>query len=197
MNGEKKETIWTAANFFSLVRILLIPLFLYLLIRQKNLWALVVFFMAGSTDLLDGMAARIWNQKTKIGGLLDPAADKLLMTASVIILSIKSVSQPNSIPLWLTLLIIGRDLAITVSAFVLYKRIGQKTFPPSIWGKASTVCQMGIVFLVLLFNVLQTKPSFMIWLYGLTFFLTFVSGMQYGRWGFQLLSHSQSKAPNI
>lgn len=192
MNIEKRETFWTVANFFSLLRILLIPLFLYMLIRHELLWALVVFFVASSTDLLDGMAARIWNQTTKIGGLLDPAADKLLMAASIIALSIKSVSRPNTIPLWLTVIIISRDLAITTSAFVLYKRIGQKKFPPSVWGKASTVCQMGIVFLVLLFNVFQTAPFFMTWLYGLTFFFTFVSGVQYGRWGYRLLSHSKA-----
>jgi cardiolipin synthase len=196
MNEKRRETVWTAANFFSLLRILLIPLVLYLLIHQEVLWALVVFFAASSTDLLDGMAARFWNQRTKIGGLLDPAADKLLMAASIIVLSIKSVSGPNTIPLWLTVIIISRDLAITISAVVLYKRIGQKTFPPSVWGKASTVCQMGIVFSVLLFNVLQTVPSFMTWLYGLTLVLTFVSGIQYGRWGYRLLSQSQPKAHN-
>jgi CDP-diacylglycerol--glycerol-3-phosphate 3-phosphatidyltransferase len=197
MKEEKRETVWTVANFFSLLRILLTPLFLYMLIHQEVLYALVVFFVASSTDLLDGMAARMWNQKTKIGGLLDPAADKLLMAASIIVLSIKSVSQPNTIPLWLTIIIISRDLAITTSALVLYKRIGQKRFPPSAWGKASTVCQMGIVFLVLLFNVLQTAPSFMTWLYVLTLFFTFVSGVQYGRWGYRLLSQPHSKARNF
>lgn len=197
MNEKRKETVWTAANFFSLLRILLIPFFLYLLIQKEVLWALIIFFAASSTDLLDGMAARFWNQKTKVGGLLDPAADKLLMTASIIVLSIKSLSNPNAIPLWLAVLIIGRDLAITISAFVLYKRIGQKSFPPSFWGKSSTVCQMGIVFLVLLFNVLRTVPSFMIWLYGLTFVLTFVSGIQYGRWGYHLLTQPHSKAHNF
>ncbi len=197
MNEKKSETLWTAANFFSLLRILLIPLFLYLLIHQEALWALVVFIAASSTDLLDGMAARFWNQRTRIGGLLDPAADKLLMASSIIVLSIKSVSSPNTIPLWLTVIIISRDLAITISAFVLYKRIGQKTFPPSLWGKASTVCQMGIVFLVLLFNVLQTVPSFMVWLYGLTLVFTFVSGVQYGRWGYRLLSQPHNKAHNF
>jgi cardiolipin synthase len=197
MNEKKRETFWTAANLFSLLRILLIPFFLYLLIHQEVLWALVVFFAASSTDLLDGMAARFWNQRTKIGGLLDPAADKLLMAASIIVLSIKSVSSPNTIPLWLTVIIICRDLAITISALVLYKRIGQKTFPPSIWGKLSTVCQMGVVFSVLLFNVLQTVPSFMTWFYVLTLVFTFVSGVQYGRWGYRLLSQPHSKAKNF
>jgi cardiolipin synthase len=189
MNDEKKERFWTIANFFSILRVLLIPLFLYLFIRQKVFEALVVFLAASATDLLDGMAARLWHQRTKIGALLDPAADKLLMTASIIVLSIKSVSQPNAIPLWLTAIIISRDLAITISAYILYKQRGQKIFPPSVWGKASTVCQMGIVLLVLLLNALQTSPPFMTWLYGLTLFFTVISGIHYGIWGYRLLFH--------
>jgi cardiolipin synthase len=189
MNDEKRERFWTIANFFSILRVLLIPLFLYLFIRQKVFEALVVFLAASATDLLDGMAARLWHQRTKIGALLDPAADKLLMTASIIVLSIKSVSQPNAIPLWLTAIIISRDLAITISAYILYKQRGQKIFPPSVWGKASTVCQMGIVLLVLLLNALQTSPPFMTWLYGLTLFFTVISGIHYGIWGYRLLFH--------
>jgi cardiolipin synthase len=192
MNDKKRERFWTIANFFSILRVLLIPLFLYLFIRQKIFEALVVFIAASATDLLDGMAARLWHQRTKIGGLLDPAADKLLMTASVIVLSIKSVSQPNAIPLGLTAIIISRDLAITISAYVLYKQRGQKIFPPSVWGKASTVCQMGIVLLVLLLNALQASPPFMTWLYGLTLFFTVISGINYGLWGYRLLSHPRS-----
>ncbi len=189
MNDEKRERFWTIANFFSILRVLLIPLFLYLFIRQKVFEALVVFLAASATDLLDGMAARLWHQRTRIGGLLDPAADKLLMTASVIVLSIKSVSHPNAIPLWLTAIIISRDLSITISAYVLYKQRGQKIFPPSVWGKASTVCQMGIVLLVLLLNALQASSPFMTWLYGLTLFFTVISGIHYGIWGYRLFSH--------
>lgn len=192
MNDEKRERFWTIANFFSILRVLLIPLFLYLLIRQKVYEALVVFLVASTTDLLDGMAARLWHQRTKIGRLLDPAADKLLMTASIIILSIESVSQPNTIPLWLTVTIISRDLAISISAYVLYKLRGQKTFLPSVWGKTSTVCQMGLVLLVLLLNAMQTSPPFMIWLYSLTLFLTILSGIHYGIWGCRLLSRPRS-----
>ncbi len=192
MNDEMRERFWTIANFFSILRVILIPLFLYLLTRQKVYEALVVFLVASATDLLDGMAARLWHQRTKIGGLLDPAADKLLMTSSIIVLSIDSVSQPNTIPLWLTVTIISRDIAISISAYVLYKLRGQKTFSPSVWGKASTVCQMGLVLLVLLLNALQASPPFMIWLYGLTLFLTVISGIHYGLWGCRLLSRPQS-----
>jgi cardiolipin synthase len=180
MAEQKEERLWTVPNFFSMLRIFLIPLFLYMLLQNKALHAMIVFLFASSTDVLDGMTARIWDQKTKIGGLLDPAADKLLMTTAVIILSIPSVSQPNTIPLWLTVAIIGRDIAIVSVSFVMYKLRGHTKFPPSLTGKTSTVCQMGVILCVLLLNVLDRTPVFLSWLYILTFSLTFISGFGYG-----------------
>jgi len=180
MKQQTKERFWTIPNLFSMLRICLIPLFLYVMLQNHILEALVIFALASTTDVLDGMAARIWNQKTKIGGLLDPAADKLLMTAAIIILSFPSVSQPNTIPLWLTATIIGRDVAIVFAAFLMYKLRGHTKFPPSLLGKGSTVCQMGVIFCVLLLNVLGRAPGFLIWLYILTFVLTIISGIGYG-----------------
>ena len=191
MSKQAKERFWTIPNFFSMLRILLIPLFLYMMYQNKVLEALVVFCVASVTDILDGMTARIWHQKTKIGGLLDPAADKLLMTAAIIILSLPSVSQPNTIPLWLTVVVIGRDIAIVSAAFLMYRLRGQKKFLPSLSGKASTVCQMGIILCVLLLNILDRTPAFLAWLYILTFALTFISGFGYGLRGVRSLSRPQ------
>ena len=188
MSKEERNRFWTLANLFSILRILLIPVFVTLVIQQKILAALLFFLAASATDVLDGMAARAFHQKTKIGGLLDPAADKLLMTAAIIILSFPSLSQPNTVPLWLAILIIGRDLAIVISAFVLFKLRGQKSFPPSLLGKASTVSQMGIILCVLFLNVLNISPPFTQWLYVFAFVLTFVSGFKYGIWGYRILS---------
>lgn len=190
MNKQKEERLWTVPNFFSMLRIFLIPLFLYMLLQNKALHAMIVFLFASSTDVLDGMTARIWDQKTKIGGLLDPAADKLLMTTAVIILSIPSVSQPNTIPLWLTVAIIGRDIAIVSVSFVMYKLRGHTKFPPSLTGKTSTVCQMGVILCVLLLNVLDRTPVFLSWLYLLTFSLTFISGFGYGLRGIRSFKDS-------
>lgn len=192
MKDQKKERIWTVPNFFSMLRIFLIPLFLYMLLQNRVLQAMIIFLFASTTDILDGMTARIWDQKTKIGGLLDPAADKLLMTAAIIILSIPSVSQPNTIPLWLTVAIIGRDIAIVSAAFVLYKLRGHTKFPPSLTGKISTVCQMGVILCVLLLNVLARTPGFLSWLYILTLTLTLVSGFGYGLKGFRSLSKTEN-----
>jgi cardiolipin synthase len=190
MTKQRKERFWTIPNFFSMIRIFLIPLFLYMMLYGKGLQALIVFLIASSTDILDGMTARVWDQKTHIGGLLDPAADKLLMTSAVIILSIPSVSQPNSIPLWLAVVIIGRDIAIVSAACVMYIWKGHTKFPPSLIGKTSTVCQMGVILCVLLLNVWDKTPAFLSWLYTLTFVLTILSGFGYGWSGIRSLKDS-------
>ena len=191
MKEKTEERFWTIPNFFSMLRICLIPLFLYMMLQNHILEALVVFLIASTTDVLDGMTARIWDQKTKIGGLLDPAADKLLMTAAIIILSLPSVSQPNTIPLWLTIAIIGRDIAIVFAAFLMYRLRRHTKFPPSLLGKASTVLQMGVILCVLLLNVLERAPVFLAWLYIVTFALTIISGIGYGRRGFKSLLRSE------
>jgi len=190
MIERKRERFWNIPNFFSMLRILLTPLFLYSMIKHKVLEALIVFLLASTTDILDGMTARLWHQKTKIGELLDPAADKLLMTAAVIILSIQSVSQPNAIPLWLAVSIIGRDIVIVSAAFVMYKWKGHTEFPPSLLGKASTVFQMGIILCVLLLNVLGKTSAFLLWVYIITFVLTILSGLGYGLSGMRWLKDS-------
>jgi cardiolipin synthase len=192
MKEKTEERFLTIPNFISLLRIFLIPLFLYMMLQNNILEALVVFLIASTTDLLDGMTARIWNQKTKIGGLLDPAADKLLMTAAIIILSLPSVSQPNTIPLWLMIAIIGRDIAIVFAAFLMHKLRGHTKFPPTLLGKASTVCQLGVILCVLLLNVLDRTPGFLGYLYILTFALTIISGIGYGLREYRSLLRSTS-----
>jgi len=191
MNKLAEERFWNIPNFFSTLRILLIPFFIYMMLQNKLLEALVVFCVASTTDILDGLTARIWHQRTKIGGLLDPAADKLLMTTAIIVLSLPTLSRPNTIPLWLTVAIIGRDIVIVSAAVVIYKLKGQKKFPPSLSGKASTVCQMGVILCVLLFNIRNTSPGFLPGLYILTFVLTLISGFGYGFRGFRSSSRSK------
>lgn len=191
MKEGTKDRFWNVPNFFSMLRIFLIPLFLFLMLQNLMLEALIVFLIAGATDILDGMAARLLDQKTKIGGLIDPAADKLLMTSAIIVLSFPSVSNPNTIPLWLMVAVIGRDIAIVSAALVMYKLKGQTKFPPTLLGKASTVCQMGVILCVLLMNFLEEVPGFLLWLYIPTFALTIISGIGYGLRGWGSLSRTE------
>lgn len=176
---DKTNLLFTVPNCISLSRIIIIPFFLWLLMSGKSTAALIVFTAAALTDLLDGMAARILRQKSKLGALLDPAGDKLLMTAALIGLSIPNLDLPNSIPLWLTTLIIGRDLFIVGSAFILYKTRGQNRFPPSFLGKITTFTQMSLLVLILLLNAVNKTSGALLWAFILTAVLTLLSWMQY------------------
>jgi cardiolipin synthase len=174
-----RSDIFTIPNALSLFRILLVPIFLWSLLNHRSLEALIIFFIAGITDLLDGMAARIWHQRSKLGVVLDPAGDKLLMATSFVALTIPSLGRPNTIPLWLTATVILRDLLISGGALYGYLAWKQKTFFPTLLGKISTGCQVGMIFFVLLFNERRIAPWLMPWIYGITLFWTLASGVQY------------------
>ncbi|MDD8027685.1 MAG: CDP-alcohol phosphatidyltransferase family protein [Acidobacteriota bacterium] len=178
--------VWTVPNVISLCRVLLTPVFLWAVLAHRTRAALLIFLIAGLTDLLDGLAARMLRVRSKLGMILDPAADKFLMAAAVIILTVKSLAAPNALPLGLTLLVFGRDLILAVGALVAYRRWGETTFPPSILGKASTAFQMGMIVLVLLLNDLGQAPVWMAWVYGVAAALTAGSGIDYTLYGLRL-----------
>lgn len=188
MSKKKRSDILNLPNILSLLRIFLIPVFLVLMVNQKITEAFIVFLLAGLTDVLDGFAARLLHLKTKIGAFLDPAADKLLMTASFIILTLPALNSPNVIPVWLTVSVIGRDLLIASAAFVLFKLKGQKTFLPSLLGKTCTVLQVLVPLLVLFLNVRQISSSLLTWLYYLTLVFTLLSAIHYSFIGYRMLS---------
>lgn len=193
MEAKDKTLLLTLPNILSFLRILLVPVFVAAILHKKAFEALAIFTLAGLTDVLDGFTARIWRQKTKIGAFLDPAADKLLLTASFVLLSFSSLSFPNFFPLLLTVVVIGRDLIIAMGSFVIYRLKNQKTFYPSLLGKASTVCQTGAVFLVLFFNYLGVSRPFIDWIFYLVLAITLLSGFQYFAKGFTLLFRPPKK----
>ena len=179
MLKETKKNLFTAANILSMLRILLIPVLITLMLQHKVIQAFLVFLIAVTTDLLDGIAARMWQQKTKLGTFLDPAADKLLMASTFIILSIPAVSTPNTIPVWLVVVVILRDLYI-VSGTLIFIRLTKKTeVNPSMTGKICTVVEMGLLTLVLLYNSLGKAPSYLGPVYLLTMVLSLLSAGHY------------------
>jgi cardiolipin synthase len=182
-----KSAVLTIPNLLSTVRILLIPVFLWAMINKKPREALLFFFIAGLTDLLDGFTARIWHQRSKIGTILDPAGDKLLMTASYIVLTLPSLAFPNHIPLWLTATVFFRDLLIVTGALIAFLTWKQKIFIPSLLGKISTGCQVGLVFLVLLLNYFRATHGLVFWACLITLFWTVASGTRYFVFGLAVL----------
>src|ERR1043166_6995513 len=147
-----RSAVLTTANQLTILRIIFVPVFLICLTEGQWGWALAVFVAAGLTDMFDGLIARRFGQKASIGAVLDPIADKLLMTTSVIILSIPQMGFPNTIPRWLMILVISRDVFILLVSLIIVLMVGWRVFRPTAYGKASTVLQVGTVLAVLFAN---------------------------------------------
>jgi len=119
-----------------------IPCFVLLLIYGYLKSATAVFIVAGITDGLDGLLARWLQQKTALGSFLDPMADKLLITAAFVTLTIPSVPVVFHIPVWLTITSISRDLVIALAVLIIHLHTGHTHFPPSLLGKWTTTAQL-------------------------------------------------------
>jgi cardiolipin synthase len=140
--------------------------------------ALWIFLLAGITDALDGWIARRFAMRSVVGAYLDPLADKLLVTAAYVSLTIP-LGQEVVIPLWLTILALFRDFLILLMAAVLYLVEGLRRFPPSKLGKAATFAHVATVLVVLLANVFDLPTMVPTGFFYLTFALVILSGFSY------------------
>jgi cardiolipin synthase (CMP-forming) len=129
-----------------------VPCFVLLIIYGHPKAATVLFLLAGVTDGLDGLLARKLQQKTVLGSFLDPMADKILLTAAFITLTIPSLNPVLSIPIWLTVLTISRDLIIAISVLIIHLQTQHSSFPPSLLGKCTTAVQLLMVGVCMLAN---------------------------------------------
>lgn len=130
--------VLTVPNQLTFLRILLIPLFVMLVSYGYLGGALLVFALAGLTDGLDGLIARKAHQRSSLGAWLDPMADKLLLVTTFVVLTIPGLELTNHMPLWLTILIISRDIVIVGVVAIVNLAVGPRTFRPSFLGKAAT-----------------------------------------------------------
>ena len=171
--------ILTVANQLTFLRILAVPVFVLLLLYGYLGWALVVFIGAGATDALDGLIARRANQRTSLGAWLDPMADKLLVVTTFIVLTSPTVDVTNHIPLWLTVLLISRDIVIVGVVAVVNLAIGPRTFRPSALGKAATATYLVVSLVFLYFNWRQERSIFVDLAVYAALALTLVSSFDY------------------
>ena len=192
----------TTANKVTILRMLLIPFFvveaLYYVKTGKEwfrLAAILAFGIASICDGVDGYIARHYNQRSELGAVLDPLADKLLLVSGIILFTFNNEPYFGSIPLWLTGTIIGRDLLLMVGWAVIHSTVGKVTVRPRMLGKIATVLQMISIIWVLLQWDTQFHPA---WFWSLTLgaaFCTGISGLLYVWDGMkQLASHPHSSA---
>jgi cardiolipin synthase (CMP-forming) len=171
--------ILTTANQLTLLRMIFIPIFVVLLVYDMPGWAFLVFILAGITDGLDGLIARLFQQKTQLGAYLDPLADKLLLTTSFVALSTKTLGLPITIPLWLTIFVLSRDIVLVASALMIALSTNHRRFRPSIYGKATTFMQILTVLVVLYFNWMNMSHPLLRWVFIGTGAITIFSGLHY------------------
>ena len=175
------------ANKISIARIILIPFFIASIVYNRIEIALALFILAVISDGVDGFIARSLDQKTKLGTILDPLADKMLLLSAYICLSIAS-SIPSSLrlPPYVPIIVISRDAIIVLGSIMIHIITGDLKVAPSAWGKITTFFQMMTIVSVL------TKFNYPYIVWNVTAALTVVSGIGYVMKGSRILSENHT-----
>lgn len=184
----------SAPNLLTLMRLIFVPFVVVAIQQQKYEWALGIFIVAGITDGLDGLLARILQQKTTLGQYLDPIADKLLLSTMFLMLSIAHVIR------WpFTIMVFSRDIIILIVCTLLYATGTMKVFRPSWFGKANTAVQIVSVPMALIYEIVHSDWARLgkRWSLWATAVLTTVSGVHYvWRLAFDLRGTKNEDAEN-
>jgi len=192
------STILTIPNILTFMRMGLIPVFVSLVYYGYSKWALAVFLIAGISDGIDGFLARKFKQESELGTIIDPIADKLLMTVAFIILTLPNVLPPTRhlpIPFWVTASVIGRDVLIITIAAAINIITGFRGFKPSFWGKMSTLVQVIGISLVMLAAV-TGYSIFLPTTYFIIVLLVVVSGVHYVFQVASLMKNEEQASPS-
>jgi cardiolipin synthase len=171
-------------NIITLIRILLTPLLIYLLLDHRIGQALIVFFIAGVTDALDGLIARLFDQKSKLGAYLDPLADKLLLGSSFLLLGYLGL-----IPKWLVVIAVSRDVIISLGVVTMLLHQVPLEINPSFLSKLTTLVQIVTVCASLSSFYFSVPFFFNSILYGLTGTLCLISCLHYIFLGIRILEY--------
>ena len=172
----------TIPNLITILRVLLVPIFIIYIINDRMLGSLIIFCIASISDALDGFIARVFHKKSDLGAYLDPLADKILLIAAYITLAILKMLPP-----WLAILIISRDVIILLGVLVLYLNRQPVKVHPSLLSKSTTCLQIATILMILLNSYLTIDP-FKVYAFWLTAGFTIASGLQYIRTGLVILT---------
>jgi cardiolipin synthase len=171
---------FTIPNGITLLRLALTPFFVLAILSGDHLLALGLFIVAGISDVLDGLVARLLSMPSRLGTYLDPIADKLLLVTAYVVLTLP-IPGSVTIPLWLTVMALSRDFLIVLVALLLYLGADVVEFPPSLWGKATTFIHVVTLALVLIANVTRVAEYVLLTCFYLALTLTVISGVDYIR----------------
>lgn len=177
--------ILTVPNMLTVFRMVLIPVFVTMLFYQRFILALAVFVCAGLTDGLDGLLARRFDQRSQLGTVLDPIADKLMMVTAFIVLSMRGIFPPPvpshlPVPFWVTVTVISRDVFIVVGAAAINIMTGFRGFRPSWLGKVNTTVQIvAIAAIMFAASVPYYTGYYLPTVYATVFTFAILSGLHY------------------
>ncbi len=171
---------FTIPNGITLLRVALTPFFFLAVLSANYRLAFVLFLAAGVSDAVDGALARLLGMRSLFGQYLDPIADKVLVVTAYVALTWPSEGAVT-IPVWLTVMALSRDVLIVLVALLLYLGAGIRDFKPSPWGKSTTVVHIATIALVLLANLVPIPGEYLLAFFYLALALTIVSGLDYVR----------------
>jgi len=170
-------------NSLTILRILLIPVFIGFLLYERYEYSLAVLLLAGLTDGLDGTIARVANQRTRLGAYLDPVADKLLLTSGFVTLSVLHL-----VPSWIAIVVVSRDMMLMTGTLLARLTESQLDISPTLLGKGTTLVQLSYLILVVVLTSRQMNLSLIQPLLYLMVCVTVMSGFHYLYRGFTRLS---------
>jgi cardiolipin synthase len=175
----------TIPNLLTISRVLLTPVLVIFLLEDRLIAALVVFIVAGITDGLDGLIARLYMQKSKLGAFLDPLADKLLLATTYVLLAVK-----NLVPSWLTVIVLSRDVLILLGVFVLFMQDLPFEIKPTIASKLTTCSQIFTAIVTMATAIATPHPLLKSILFHITAGFTIISWAQYMVKGIRIMQRA-------
>jgi cardiolipin synthase len=187
----------TIASYISIARVVMVPVILYCMYQGRMVWALALFAVAAATDAIDGIVARLCDCRSHLGSILDPAADKILLTSSFCVLAISPYAHVP-MPVAMAVLVVWRDVMIVLGVLVLLFYCSDLRFAPTWTSKATTFFQIVLALVVLAVNAFSTNPELPRWfetafaaLLALTAALTIFSFAEYCRIAIKLLESKE------
>ncbi len=191
----------TTANKITILRILLVPFFIgftHHYIQEGSEWsrlaAIIIFALAAVSDGVDGYIARHYNQRSELGAVLDPLADKMLLISGIVLFSLEGNGYLARIPAWLTTTVLSRDAFVLLGVIVIHYTLGKVTVRPHVAGKIATVMQMAVVVWILMkWDRWDSRPLLGLEISAALF--TGVAGLLYIWDGIQQLSVHPTSGP--
>lgn len=178
------EVLWSRMNIpnsLTILRILLIPVFIGFMTYRQYGYALAALLCAGVTDALDGLVARMTNQQTRLGEILDPLADKLLLTSAFL-----TLAALHLVPSWVVILVVSRDVILMLGTVVAHVTNVSIDIRPTVLGKGTTLCQLTYVLLVVAMIWRGVKIGALLPLLVVMVMFTLASGFHYLYRGYRL-----------